>query len=328
MRRRDLLMLLGGGAVAWPRGARAQQPMPVIGYLSVGSPESDNIPGRLGSFRRGLNEAGYVEGQNVAIEYRWAEGRYDRLPALAADLVHRGVAVIVAQNNTTALAAQGATSTLPIVCTVGGDPVQMGLVASFNRPGGNITGVAIQTAELMGKRLEFLHELLPAATIVAVLVNPTNPSAEASETNNLQDAARALGLELHILQASTPNEIEAAFETLVGYRAAGLVVSADTFFTNQRSQIIDLAADHAVPAIYVVRFFPASGGLMSYGPDYADSYRQMALYAGKVLKGERPADLPVQQMVKIELVINLNAAKALGLTVPPSLLGRADEVIE
>jgi len=218
-----------------------------------------------------------------------AEGQYDRLPALAADLVHREVAVIVAQNNTAALAAQGATSTVPIVCTVGGDPIQMGLVASFNRPGGNITGVVIQTAELMGKRLEFLHELLPTATVVAVLVNPTNPSAMASETSNLQDAARALGLELRILQASTPNEIEAAFETLVGYRAAGLVVSADTFFTNRRSQIIALAADHAVPAIYVVRFFPAAGGLMSYGPDYADSYRQMGLYTGKILNGASPA---------------------------------------
>lgn len=328
MRRRDLIVLLGGTAIACPIIARPEQPMPVIGYLSVGSPETDNIPGRLRAFRRGLGEAGYVEGQNVGIEYRWAEGQYDRLPALAADLVHRGVAVIVAQNNTTALAAQGATSTLPIVCTVGGDPVQMGLVASFNRPGGNITGVAIQTAELMGKRLEFLHELLPTATIVAVLVNPTNPSAEASETNNLQDAAHALDLELHILQASTPNEIEAAFETLVGYRAAGLVVSADTFFTNQRSQIIALAADHKVPAIYVVRFFPAAGGLMSYGPDYTDSYRQMGLYTGKILNGGSPADLPVQQMVKIELVINLKTAAALGLTIPPSILARSDEVIE
>jgi putative ABC transport system substrate-binding protein len=320
-------LVLMAGMMGVP-AVRAQQPMSAIGYLSVGSPETDNIPGRLGAFRRGLGEAGYVEGQSIAIEYRWAEGQYDRLPALAADLVHRGVAVIVAQNNTTALAAQGATSTLPIVCTVGGDPVQMGLVASFNRPGGNITGVAIQTAELMGKRLEFLHELLPAATIVAVLVNPTNPSAEASETNNLQDAAHALGLELHILQASTPNEIEAAFATLVAHRAAGLVVSADTFFTNQRSQIIALAADHAVPAIYVVRFFPAAGGLMSYGPDYADSYRQMGLYTGKILNGASPADLPVQQMVKIELVINLKTSATLGLTVPPSIVARADEVIE
>jgi putative ABC transport system substrate-binding protein len=320
-------LVLMAGMMGVP-AVRAQQPMSAIGYLSVGSPETDNIPGRLGAFRRGLGEAGYVEGQSIAIEYRWAEGQYDRLPALAADLVHRGVAVIVAQNNTTALAAQGATSTLPIVCTVGGDPVQMGLVASFNRPGGNITGVAIQTAELMGKRLEFLHELLPAATIVAVLVNPTNPSAEASETNNLQDAAHALGLELHILQASTPNEIEAAFATLVAHRAAGLVVSADTFFTNQRPQIIALAADHAVPAIYVVRFFPAAGGLMSYGPDYADSYRQMGLYTGKILNGASPADLPVQQMVKIELVINLKTSATLGLTVPPSIVARADEVIE
>ena len=327
MQRREFITLLGGATATWPVAARAQQPaMPVVGFLSNDSPAT--FPYRLSAFHEGLREAGYVEGDNVAILYRWGEAHTDRLPALAADLVHREVAVIVAQNNTAALAAQGATSTVPIVCTVGGDPIQMGLVASFNRPGGNITGVVIQTAELMGKRLEFLHELLPTATVVAVLVNPTNPSAMASETSNLQDAARALGLELRILQASTPNEIEAAFETLVGYRAAGLVVSADTFFTNRRSQIIALAADHAVPAIYVVRFFPAAGGLMSYGPDYADSYRQMGLYTGKILNGASPADLPVQQMVKVELVINFNTAKALGLTVPPSILARADEVIE
>jgi putative ABC transport system substrate-binding protein len=327
LKRRKFLGLLGCVA-AWPLAVRAQQPMPVIGYLSVGSPQTDNIPGRLFAFRRGLDEAGYVEDRNVAIEYRWAEGRYERLPALAADLVRRQVAVIVAQNNATTLAAKAATSTIPTVCQVGMDPVQSGLVASFNRPGGNITGVAIQTAELMGKRLELLHELVPTAIDVAVLVNPTNPTATESETSNLQNAARSLGLELHFLQASTPNEIEAAFETLVGLHAGALVISADTFLTSQRAQIVTLAARHAVPAIYVVRFFPAAGGLMSYGPDYADGYRQMGIYTGKILKGAKPADLPLQQMVKVELVINLTAAKALGLAVPMTLLGRADEVIE
>ena len=300
--------------------------MLVIGFLSNLSPAVSED--RLRAFHEGLREAGYVEGDNVAILYRWGEAHTDRLPALAADLVHREVAVIVAQNNTAALAAQGATSTVPIVCTVGGDPIQMGLVASFNRPGGNITGVVIQTAELMGKRLEFLHELLPTATVVAVLVNPTNPSAMASETSNLQDAARALGLELRILQASTPNEIEAAFETLVGYRAAGLVVSADTFFTNRRSQITALAADHAVPAIYVVRFFPAAGGLMSYAPKLVESFRHLGAYTGRILKGEKPSDLPVVQPTKFELVINTQTAWLIGVEVPPSLLAIADEVIE
>jgi putative tryptophan/tyrosine transport system substrate-binding protein len=232
MRRRHLIALFGGAVVARPGGARAQQPMPVIGYLSVGSLETDNIPGRLGAFRQGLNEAGYIEGQNVAIEYRWAEGQFDRLPALAADLVRRQVTVIVAQNNATTLAAKAATSTIPIAFMIGADPVQLGLVASFNRPGGNITGVAIQAAELMGKRLELLHELVPMAADVAVLINPTNPSVTESETSNLQDAARALGLELHFLEATTPNGIEAAFKTLIGLPARALVVSADTFFTS------------------------------------------------------------------------------------------------
>jgi len=321
-------MALLGAAAASPLAARAQQLMPVIGYLSVGSPDSDNIPGRLVAFRQGLNETGYVEGQNIAIEYRWAEGRYDRLPALAADLVRRQVGVIVAPNNATTLAAKAATSTIPIVCTVGMDPVQSGLVASFNRPGGNITGVAIQTAELMGKRLELLHELVPTAIEVAVLVNPTNPTATESETSNLQDAALSLGLELHFLQASTPSDIEAAFESLVGLHAGALVVSADTFLSSQRAQIVTLAARHAVPAIYAVRWFPAAGGLMSYGVDFADGYRQMGLYTGSILKGARPGDLPVQQMVKVELVINLTTAKTLGLTIPLTLSGRADEVIE
>jgi putative ABC transport system substrate-binding protein len=327
VRRREFIAVLGSAAAS-PFATRAQQAMPVIGYLSVGSPETDNIPGRLAAFRRGLNEAGYVEGRNVAIEYRGAEGRNDRLPDLAADLVRLQVAVIVAHNNATTLAAKAATSIIPIVCTVGMDPVQSGLVASFNRPGGNITGVMVQTAELMEKRLEFLHELLPMATVVAVLVNPRNPTATESETGNLQRAARSLALQLLFLEATTPSEIEAAFETLGGLNASALVVSADAWLTSQRAQIVTLAARRAVPAIYAVRWFPAAGGLMSYGVDFADSYRVMGLYTGKILKGERPADLPVQQMVKVELVINLKTANALGLTIPQLLLGRADEVIE
>jgi putative ABC transport system substrate-binding protein len=326
VRRREFLALLGAAAAA-SLATRAQQPMPVIGYLSVGSPETDNIPGRLVAFRRGLSEAGYVEGQNVAIEYRWAEGEYDRLPALAADLVHRPVSLIVAQNAPAAFAAKAATSTIPIVFDSGIDPVQSGLVASLSRPGGNITGVALLTVELMGKRLELLHELLPRAAVVTLLVNPGNPVTE-SESKSLQEAAGSLGLRTHELRAGSPSEIEAAFETLAGLRADALVVSVDTLFTSQREQIVALAARHAVPAIYGWRLFPAAGGLISYGPDIADSYRQLGVYTAKILKGAKSADLPVQQVVKLDLVINLRTAKALGLTIPPLILARADEVIE
>jgi len=326
VRRREFLALLGAAAAS-SLATRAQQPMPVIGYLSVGSPETDNIPGRLVAFRRGLSEAGYVEGQNVAIEYRWAEGEYDRLPALAADLVHRPVSLIVAQNAPAAFAAKAATSTIPIVFDSGIDPVQSGLVASLSRPGGNITGVALLTVELMGKRLELLHELLPRAAVVTLLVNPGNPVTE-SESKSLQEAAGSLGLRTHELRAGSPSEIEAAFETLAGLRADALVVSVDTLFTSQREQIVALAARHAVPAIYGWRLFPAAGGLISYGPDIADSYRQLGVYTAKILKGAKSADLPVQQVVKLDLVINLRTAKALGLTIPPLILARADEVIE
>ena len=326
MRRREFLALLGAAAAA-SLATRAQQPMPVIGYLSVGSPETDNIPGRLVAFRRGLSETGYVEGQNVAIEYRWAEGEYDRLPALAADLVHRPVSLIVAQNAPAAFAAKAATSTIPIVFDSGIDPVQSGLVASLSRPGGNITGVALLTVELMGKRLELLHELLPKAAVVTLLVNPGNPVTDA-ESKSLQEAAGSLGLRTHELRAGSPSEIEAAFETLAGLRADALVVSVDTLFTSQREQIVALAARHAVPAIYGWRLFPAAGGLISYGSDIADSYRQLGVYTAKILKGAKPADLPVQHVVKLDLVINLRTAKALGLTIPPLILARADEVIE
>jgi putative ABC transport system substrate-binding protein len=328
MRRRELIALLGSAALGRPVGALAQQAMPVIGYLSGGSSEADNIPDRLTAFRQGLNEAGFVEGTNVAIEYRWAEGQYDRLPALAADLVRRQVTVIVAVAGApTAFAAKAATETIPIVFNQGIDPVGSGLVASLNRPGGNITGVTILTSELARKRLDLLHELVPTAAVVALLVNPTNP-VTASETASLEDAARILGLRAHALEARSPSQIDAAFESFIGLRAAALTVSSDPLFTNQRAKIVALAARHTVPAIYAYRLFPAAGGLISYGADLADSYRQAGIYTGKILKGAKPADLPVQQAVKLELVINLNTAKTLGLTIPLSLLARADEVIE
>ncbi|HEX3523665.1 MAG TPA: ABC transporter substrate-binding protein [Stellaceae bacterium] len=328
MRRRDLIALITGAVIARPGSAGAQLPMPVIGYLSPGSPETDNIPGRLMAFRQGLNEMGFVEGQNVAIEYRGAQGQNDRLPDLASDLVRRRVTAIVTNSPPPTLAAKAATATIPIVFLLGIDPVQSGLVVSLNRPGGNITGVSLLNAELAGKRLDLLHELLPTATDAALLINPTNSSNAEFETTSLQDAAHALGLQVHVLRASTPSEIDAAFEALVDLRAAALVVAGDPFFTSQRAQIIALVARHAVPAIYVYREFAAVGGLMSYGTDLADSYHQAGLLTGKILKGAKPADLPVQQVVKMGLVINLTTAKTLGLTVPLTLLGRADEVIE
>jgi putative ABC transport system substrate-binding protein len=327
MTRRDLIAVFSATA-AWPITAGAQQPMPVIGYLSAGSAESDNIPGRLIAFRRGLEEMGYVERWNVDIEYRWAEFRYDRLPGLAADLVRREVAVIATSGGSPpAIAAKAATSTIPIVFTLGIDPVQSGLVVSLNRPGGNVTGVVLLTAELSSKRLDLLHALLPTTGVVALLVNPTNRFND-PEARSAEDAARALGLQLHLLRAATPSEIDSAFATLAGLHAGALLVSADPFFTAQRSQIVALAAGDAVPAIYFWREFVADGGLMSYGPDLADSFRLEGVYVGKILKGAKPADLPVQQVAKLELVINLKTAKALGVTIPLTLIARADEVIE
>jgi len=279
------------------------------------------------AFREGLKEAGYVEGHNVAIEYRWAEGHYDRLPALAADLVRRQVAEIVTFGTPAALAAKTASSTIPIVILVGIDPVQLGLVASLNRPGGNVTGTSGLTVEVEAKRLEVLHELLRTSAAIALLVNPNTPLTE-PETKLMRDAARSLGLQLHVLDASTEGEIDAAFGTLIELRAGALLVSVDSFLTNQRDQIVALAARHAVPAIYGVREFATAGGLMSYGLDLADLYRQLGIYAGKILKGTKPADLPVQQVARVEFVINLKTAKTLGLTFPITLLGRADEVIE
>jgi putative ABC transport system substrate-binding protein len=322
MRRRDFI----SSAVAWPLAARAQQrTMPVIGFLHGASPEGYGP--MLTALRQGLREAGYAEGQNVTIEYRWAEGHYDRLAALAADLVHRQVAVIVAAGTPPAFAAKAATSTIPIVANVGIDPVQAGLIASLNRPGGNVTGIAILTAELAAKRVELLHELLRTSTAVAILVNPTTPRADA-EIKGAREAARSLALELDVLNATTASEIDAAFGRLIELRAGALVVSVDPFLTNQRQQIVALAERRSVPAIYGLREFAIAGGLMSYGNDLADTYRQLGVYAANLLKGAKPADLPVQQVVKVELVVNLKTAKALGITLPTALLVRADEVIE
>ena len=325
MRRREFISLLGGAAT-WPLAARAQQPaMPVIGFLNGASP--DGYAPMLAAFRQGLKEAGYVEGQNVAIEYRWAEGQYDRLAALAGDLVHRQVSVIAATSTPANLVAKAATSTIPIVFTTGSDPVQIGLVTNLSRPGGNVTGVTQLTVEVLPKRLELAHELVPTATFVAVLVNPTNPNAE-TVTGELQTAAATLGVQLNVLHASTEAEIDDTFTSLRQQRASVLLIGADAFFNSQTKQLAALAIRHLVPAIFEYRQFVAAGGLASYGGSVIDSYHLAGGYTGRILKGDKPADLPVLQSTKVELIINLRTAKALGLTVPLSLLGRADEVIE
>jgi putative ABC transport system substrate-binding protein len=307
---------------------RAQQKaMPVIGFLAAGSPG----PGTpfVAAFRQGLSEGGYVEGQNLAIEYRWAESHYDRLPALAVDLVDRKVDLIATSGgDLVALAARNATSTIPIVFIGGSDPVERGLVASLARPGGNVTGFSSLLVQLLPKRLELLSELVPQARVIALLVNPTSASAAARITLEVQDAARTRGMQLPILKAGTGNAIDAAFATLPQVHADGLVVSSEPFFTSRREQLVGLAARHAVPAIYALREFAASGGLISYGPSVTSTFRQLGIYAGRILKGAKPADLPVQLPTTFELVINLNTATQLGLTVPPSVLARADEVIE
>jgi ABC-type uncharacterized transport system substrate-binding protein len=325
LERREFIALLGGTAAAWPFVARAQPPaMPVIGFLGTDSP--DLRVRRLRAFRSGLSEAGYDEGRNVTIEFRWAEGQYDRLATLAADLVQRRVAAIVV-NGPAAMAAKAATTTIPIVFVVGFDPVKLGLVASLNRPGGNLTGVSLLNAELAPKRLALLHELVPKATIIALLVNPTNPNAE-TLSQDTQAAAGSLGLTLHVLHASSERDFDTAFATLLQQRAGALVIGTDGFFVAQSQRLAALTLRHAVPAIFQSREFAAAGGLMSYGGSETDQNRLLGLYAGRVLKGEKPADLPVQQSTKVELVINLKTAKALGLTVPLIMQMTADEVIE
>jgi putative ABC transport system substrate-binding protein len=325
--RRKFLATLGGAAVAWPLAARAQQPtMPVVGFLHSVSDQA--IPSSALGFRRGLAETGYVEGRNVEVEYRWAEGRYDRLPALAADLVRRRVAVIAAGGTAApALAAKAATSTIPIVFQTGSDPVKDGLVASLNRPGGNVTGVSRMSFTLAPKRLELLHELVPKATAIAFLVNPANPVA-AFQIQEIREPARSLGLRVHVLEASSERQIEIAFETLTQQRAGALLIANDTFLSGQRELFIALAARHAVPVTYPGREAVAAGGLMSYDASAEDSFRQVGTYVGRILKGEKPADLPVLQPTKFELALNVKTAKTLGLEVPPMLLARADEVIE
>jgi putative ABC transport system substrate-binding protein len=328
MKRREFITLIGGAAVAWPLAARAQQPaMPVIGFLNPTSP--DTYADRLRALRQGLKDTGYVEGENVAIEYRSAEGQFDRLPALAAELVRRKVAVIATTGgNVLALAAKAATTTIPIVFIVNEDPVRAGLVASLARPGGNLTGINILIGELVAKRLELLRELVPAATRVAVLVNPANAAITETTLRDIGPAARAMGLQIQVLNASTSREIDAAFATFVRERPDVLFVGPDPFFASRRVQLANQASHHSIPATYAVREIAEAGGLMSYGSDIGDAWRQVGVYAGRILKGAKPVDLPVVQASKFELVINAQTARILGLTVPPTLLARADEVIE
>jgi putative ABC transport system substrate-binding protein len=326
MRRREFILTVAGAA-AWPLAARAQQPaLPAIGFLNSSSPAS--FARSLAAFRQGLKETGFVEGQNVAIEFRWAEGRYERLPDFAADLVKRGIAVLVATGGiVTALAAKAATTTIPIVFSSGADPVEIGLIAGLSRPGSNLTGVSLLTGRLIGKRLEILHEVVPKASAIGVLINPNLPNVQI-QLDDAQKAGRAIGQQLHILYAGSERDFESAFAAAVQARLGALMVGPDAFFSSRREQIVALAARERIPTIYEWREFTEAGGLMSYGSDRAAGYQQVGVYAGRILKGSNPADLPVVQLTKVEFVLNLRTARALGLTIPLPLLGRADEVIE
>jgi putative ABC transport system substrate-binding protein len=326
MRRRDFIKSIGRAAVVWPLAARAQQPTPVIGFLGARSPaESASV---LAAFRQGLGEVGYFEEKNVTIDYRWAEGRFDRLPGLAAELVGRRVAVIAATGGEpSALAARAATNSIPIVFAIGGDPVQAGLVASLNRPGGNLTGATLLLTAMEGKRLGLLREMVPTVTLLAVLLNPAMGTFE-SQSKDIQEAARTVGLEMRALRVTTESEIDAAFASAAEMRAGAILVGTDSFMISRRNQVVALAARYAIPVMYPAREYATAGGLMSYGVSIADAYRQVGTYCGRILRGERPADLPVQQPTKFQFVINLKAANALGIEVPPGLSARADEVIE
>jgi putative ABC transport system substrate-binding protein len=328
MKRRDFITLIGGAAVAWPLAARAQQlGVPVVGILAVASPEANAI--RLRAFREGLSTAGYVEGQNINIKYRWAEAYTGRLPELAARFVEEQVAVLVTAGGTSAaLAAKAATASIPIVFGIAADPVDVGLVASLNRPGGNVTGVTSLNIEVAAKRLELLHELLPSVTTMGLLVNPAVPALAAPVSRISQAAAHSLGLHLHVVHASSDRDFDAVFEKLIQIHAGALVIGPDNFFTAHSEQLAMLTVRHALPAVYEFREFAAAGGLMSYGSSETEYYRLVGTYAGRVLKGDKPANLPVQQSTKVELVLNLKTAKALGITVPLPVSGRADEVIE
>jgi ABC-type uncharacterized transport system substrate-binding protein len=326
MKRREFITLLGGAAAAWPCAARAQQPgMPVVGFLNGASPEGYGP--RVAAFRRGLQEGGYNEGQNVTVEYRWAGGQYDRVPVIALELLDRRVAVLVA-NTPGVLAIKSAITTTPIVFTTAGDPVQMGLVASMNRPGGNVTGATGLGVELMSKRLELAHELVPTATVIAALINPANTTQAEPQLRDLQAAARTLGLRLHVVHASTERDFGTVFATLVRLRPGALVIGIDSFLISRNQQLAALSVQHTMPAIFQDHAFAAAGGLMSYGGSPTEVYRQAGIYTGRILKGEKPGDLPVQQATKVELIINLKTARALRIDVPATLLARADEVIE